>query len=122
MPIVGIPYPINFYFQIYFMPFVAKIILDEILFKKVRLMIDAQALMRVRKAVESNIGERVKLKANRGRKKSLVKEGVIQEVYPCIFTVRVNIDDRSVQTLSFTYFDILTSNVEVVICKNNERI
>ncbi|MFO7294751.1 MAG: Veg family protein [Clostridia bacterium] len=85
-------------------------------------MIDAQALMRVRKAVESNIGERVKLKANRGRKKSLVKEGVIQEVYPCIFTVRVNIDDRSVQTLSFTYFDILTSNVEVVICKNNERI
>ncbi|MFO7153678.1 MAG: Veg family protein [Caldicoprobacter oshimai] len=85
-------------------------------------MIDAQALMRVRKAVESNIGERVKLKANRGRKKSFIKEGVIHEVYPSIFTVRVNIDDRFVQTLSFTYFDILTSNVEVVICKNNERI
>ncbi len=85
-------------------------------------MIDAQALMNVKKAVESNIGERVKLKANRGRKRSLIKEGVIHEVYPCIFTVRVNIDDRSVQTLSFTYFDILTSNVEVVICKNNERI
>jgi uncharacterized protein Veg len=85
-------------------------------------MIDAQALMKVRKAVESNVGEKVKLKANRGRKKSFIREGVIHDVYPSIFTVRINIDDRSVHMLSFTYFDILTSDVEVVVCKNNERI
>lgn len=85
-------------------------------------MIDARALMKVRKAVESNVGEKVKLKANRGRKKSFIREGIIHDVYPSIFTVRINIDDKSVQTLSFTYFDILTSDVEVVVCKNNERI
>ena len=85
-------------------------------------MIDAEALARVRKTVESNIGQKVKLKANRGRKKSYMKEGVIVDAYGNIFTVRVDIDTRSVQTLSYTYSDVLTSNVELVVCSSNEKI
>jgi len=85
-------------------------------------MIDAEALVKVKQVLESNIGERVRLKANRGRKRCYVKEGVIHDIYPSIFTVKVNIDDRTVQTLSYTYSDVLTSNVELVVCKNNQRI
>lgn len=85
-------------------------------------MIDSEALIRVRKELESNVGERVKLKANRGRKKCYIKEGIIDDIYPSIFTVRVDINQKTVQTLAYTYSDILTSNVELVVCKNNERI
>ena len=85
-------------------------------------MIDAEALAKVRKIVESNIGQKVKLKANRGRKKSYIKEGVIIDTYGNIFTVRVDVDTKSLQTLSYTYCDVLTSNVELVVCSSNERI
>lgn len=85
-------------------------------------VIDTEALSKVKRTLESNLGERVKLKANRGRKRCYIKEGVIHDIYPSIFTIRVNINERSVQTLSYTYSDVLTSNVELVVCKNNERI
>ena len=85
-------------------------------------MIDLEAITKVRRTLESNVGERVHLKANRGRRKSYVKEGVINDTYPSIFTVLVDIDDSNEQMLSYTYSDVLTSNVELVVCKNNQRI
>ena len=85
-------------------------------------LIDSDALGRVRKRLESNVGERVRLKANRGRKKCYVKEGIIHDTYGNIFTVRVDIDTKAVQTLSYTYSDVLTSNVELIVCSSNEKI
>ncbi len=85
-------------------------------------MIDTQALLRARRAVESNIGEKVRLKANRGRQKSYIKEGIIDDTYGNVFTVRVDVDTKAVQTLSYTYSDLLTSNVELVVCRNNKKI
>lgn len=85
-------------------------------------LIDADALTRIRKVLESNVGERVKLKANRGRRKCYIKEGIIDDTYPSVFTVRVDVDEKSVHTLSYTYSDVLTSNVELVVCSSNERI
>ncbi|NLJ41571.1 MAG: Veg protein [Clostridiales bacterium] len=81
-----------------------------------------EALDRVKDVLESNIGERVRLKANRGRRRTYVDEGVISDIYPSVFTVLVNTDDQGTRTLCYTYSDILTSNVELVVCKNNQRI
>jgi len=85
-------------------------------------MISAEALEKVKETLESNIGERVKLKANRGRRRTYVDEGIIHDIYPSVFTVLVNIDEQSTRTLCYTYSDILTSNVELIVCKNNQRI
>ena len=85
-------------------------------------MIDAEALEKIRKVVESNVGQKVRLKANRGRKKSYIKEGIICDTYVNLFTVRVDIDSKSVQTLSYTYSDVLTSNVELIVCSTNQKI
>ncbi len=85
-------------------------------------MIDADALVKVRRALESNIGERVMLKANRGRKKTFIKEGIIEDTYPNVFTVVIDIDSRAVQRLSYTYSDVLTSTVELVVCSSNVKI
>lgn len=85
-------------------------------------MIDSQALLKARRAVESNKGEKVRLKANRGRRKCYIKEGIIGDTYGNVFTVRVDTGTKAVQTLSYTYSDVLTSNVELVVCRNNEKI
>lgn len=85
-------------------------------------MISVEALEKVKETLESNIGERVKLKANRGRRRTYVNEGIIHDIYPSVFTVLVNIDEKSTRTLCYTYSDILTSNVELIVCKNNQRI
>ncbi|NLB43258.1 MAG: Veg protein, partial [Clostridiales bacterium] len=44
-------------------------------------MIDAEALARVKRVLESNVWQKIRLKANRGRKKSYIKEGVFCDTY-----------------------------------------
>lgn len=85
-------------------------------------VIDAGALAKVRRVMESNVGQKVRLKANRGRRKSYIKEGIITDTYLNLFTVQVDIDTKSVQTLAYTYSDVLTSNVELVKCSDNQKI
>ena len=85
-------------------------------------MINMESVEKVRETLESNIGERVTLKANRGRRRTYVNEGVIHDIYPSVFTVLVDIDKQSTRILCYTYSDVLTSNVELVVCKNNQRI
>jgi len=85
-------------------------------------MINDEALAKVRSVLESNIGEKVKLKGNGGRKKYYTREGVIFDTYPSVFTVKVDMDGGMAQTLSYTYWDVLTSDVELIFCKDNQRI
>ncbi|MFY9176544.1 MAG: Veg family protein [Caldicoprobacterales bacterium] len=85
-------------------------------------MINFEALEKIKETLESNIGERVRLKANGGRRRTYVDEGIIHDIYPSVFTVLVNLDKESTRTLCYTYSDVLTSNVELIVCKNNQRI
>jgi uncharacterized protein Veg len=71
----------------------------------------------VRRAVNANIGRRVKVRANKGRHRFAVAEGVITESYPCIFTVKLNSDDTSDRLVSYSYVDVLTKDVQLVLCK-----
>ena len=71
----------------------------------------------VRNAVYRAIGSRVFVKANRGRHRFDVNEGVIKEVYPHVFIIEINDseDDRA-KTVSYTYTDILTKDVQLKFC------
>ena len=71
----------------------------------------------VRNAVYRAIGSRVLVKANRGRHRFDVNEGVIKEVYPNVFMIEINDseDDRA-KTVSYTYTDILTKDVQLKFC------
>ncbi len=69
---------------------------------------------KVKSSVDKNIGSKVKIRANRGRHKIDVTEGVICETYPSIFLVQVaNKADDTVQTISFSYTDVLTKDVQM---------
>jgi len=48
---------------------------------------EVNSIQRIRLDLESCVGKRVKLRANRGRKKIVEAEGVIENTYPKIFVV-----------------------------------
>ena len=64
-------------------------------------------IRKVKSSVDKNVGNRVKIRANRGRHKIDITEGVISETYPSIFL------DDTVQTVSFSYTDVLTKDVQM---------
>lgn len=77
-------------------------------------MASADALRQIRKDVESNVGKMVRLRANRGRRKTFVKEGVLEKVYSNIFVVKVT-DPAFTRRLSYSYTDLLTDTVELTV-------
>lgn len=85
-------------------------------------MIEKGDLFQIKKDIETCIGEKVQLKANKGRKKSFIREGVLEKSYPSIFTVKFENDYDTIRRVSYSYTDVLTKAVELVVCKNNKKI
>lgn len=74
-----------------------------------------EALAAIRSQVEENIGKKVQLKADRGRKRIVTKVGYIENAFPNLFTVKVSNDFEESLTLSYTYSDVLTSTVKIKV-------
>lgn len=72
-------------------------------------------LAAIRSEVEENIGKKVQLKADKGRKRIVTRIGYIENAFPNLFTVKVNNDFDESLTVSYTYSDILTSTVKIKI-------
>lgn len=83
-------------------------------------MASADAIKKIRRDVQSHLGKMVKLRANRGRKKTFEKEGVLEQVYPNIFIVKVIESPEFVRRISYSYSDILTDTVELTILDDEE--
>ena len=66
----------------------------------------------IKRDIESHVGERVTLKANGGRRKVLVNNGVIEKTYPSIFVIRL--DNDNTRTVTYSYSDVLTKTVQIV--------
>ena len=69
-------------------------------------------LGQIRKELDTHVGKKIKLRANRGRRRTFEKVGVLENTYPSIFVIRVD-EKNYFQRLSFTYADVLTSTVEL---------
>ncbi|ACL70915.1 Veg family protein [Halothermothrix orenii] len=82
---------------------------------------DKNILDQIRQNVNSFVGKEVKVKANRGRRKVLEKEGVLEKTHPNIFVVKID-DNHQVRRLSYTYADLLTDNVVVKVKGDNTKI
>ena len=83
---------------------------------------DKNTLGEIRKIIEGYLGQRVTLKANKGRKRIVVREGILEDTYPSIFVVKVYGDFDSVRRVSYSYCDILTETVEITVCEDNRQI
>jgi uncharacterized protein Veg len=69
-------------------------------------------LATIKRDIENHVGERVTLKANGGRRKVFVNNGVIEKTYPSIFVIRLDNDTR--RTVTYSYSDVLTKTVQIV--------
>lgn len=70
-----------------------------------------KSIATIRADIEKHVGEKVKLKANGGRKKIFVNDGVIESAYPSIFVVRLENDTQ--RTVTYSYSDVLTKTVQL---------
>lgn len=82
--------------------------------------IEKNILVRIRKDIEKCIGKNVILKANKGRKKTVVREGILEAAYPNLFIVKIINEYDSSRKVSYTYSDVLTGTVEVTVCSQPE--
>ncbi len=80
-----------------------------------------KVLADIKRDLEPFVGNKIRLRANRGRKKVVEKTGVLENIYPNIFVVRL--DEKQVERrVSFSYADILTDAVQLTIYKDDEDI
>ena len=71
----------------------------------------------VRNAVMHQTGKKVKIRINRGRHKVDETEGIISEIYPSIFLIKIQeTADAPTRMVSYSYTDILTKDVELILC------
>lgn len=76
-------------------------------------------LTRIKSNLSDNVGHKVRLTAKKGRKQTITRQGVIESTYPSIFIVRLDTEGEvfsSERRVSFSYTDVLTKTVELVIC------
>ena len=74
---------------------------------------------RVQEALSRYVGSEVKLKTNSGRRRFIERSGVLEGTYSNLFVVRV--EEKSVeQKMSFSYADLLTGNVVLVIHRDGK--
>lgn len=76
-------------------------------------MQEKKDLTQIRALVEENLGKKVLLRANKGRKRIVTKQGILTEAYPSVFTVQIENEYEFVRTVSYSYTDVLTATVEL---------
>lgn len=78
-------------------------------------MAPKSVLAEIKRDLDSFVGARIRLKANKGRKKVLEREGVLEQTYPNIFVVRLREGNLGERRVSYSYTDLLTETVELVV-------
>lgn len=84
-------------------------------------MIGREEIFQVRQQINDYVGSKVKIRANKGRKKIVVRQGVIEHTYPSIFVVKIDEGTRNAsRTVCYTYTDVLTHSVELSVCNDGK--
>lgn len=65
----------------------------------------------IKRAVLSLKGEQVRLYVNRGRRKILKLEGIVDNVYTSVFTIKQEVGTSAIHT--YSYSDILCGEVKI---------
>ena len=69
--------------------------------------------MEIKEGLEGQIGKRLKLTANGGRRRTVIRSGVLSEIYPAVFVVELDKEENAFERVSYSYADVLTEAVEI---------
>lgn len=78
-------------------------------------------LTEIRANINSFVGREVMIKANRGRRKCLEKEGVLEKTHQNIFVIKIS-ENQQIRRLSYSYADLLTDSVELKLKNGDQKI
>lgn len=68
----------------------------------------------IKRDLDGYIGAKIRLKANKGRKRIIERNGVLEQTFPNIFVVKLD-EMESVRRVSYSYADLLTETVELTV-------
>ncbi len=88
-------------------------------------MINTKDIERIRAQIESHIGSPVKITVKKGRKKVVVRYGVIKSVYPFTFNLTLESISEFAETkrnVSLNYSDVLTGTVSLLLTETDTEI
>jgi uncharacterized protein Veg len=80
------------------------------------------ALHDIKRNLDGLVGEKILLRANGGRRKTVERTGVLEETYPSVFVVKLDHAENSFKRVSYSYADILTETVELMICRDDLQV
>ncbi|MDE3840527.1 ABC transporter permease [Bacillus methanolicus] len=80
-----------------------------------------KTLSEIKKALDSNLGKRLLLRANGGRRKTIERSGILAETYPAVFVVELDQDENAFERVSYSYADVLTETVQITFYEDTSR-
>jgi len=75
--------------------------------------LEVNVMQRIRDDLNECLGEKLKVRANKGRKIVVENMAVLEETYPHVFVVLVETKTSPSQRVSYSYADIITKTVEL---------
>src|SRR5699024_153800 len=85
----------------------ACVILNTVRWSIVKILIE------IKQGLEGQIGQKLILTANGGRRKTVVRSGILAETYPSVFVVELDQEENAFERVSYSYADVLTETVEL---------
>lgn len=80
-----------------------------------------KTLTDIKQALDGNLGKRLTLKANGGRRKTIQRSGVLAETYPSVFIVELDQQENAYERVSYSYTDVLTETVELTFVDDSRN-
>jgi uncharacterized protein Veg len=81
-----------------------------------------KTLSDIKKALDSNIGKRLTLKANGGRRKTIERCGILAETYPSVFVIELDQEENAFERVSYSYADVLTETVKLTFLDDDHMV
>lgn len=75
----------------------------------------------IKRNLDAQVGKRLTLKANGGRRKTIERSGTLEETYPSVFIIRLDQDTNSFERVSYSYTDVLTETVELTFLEDTQK-
>jgi len=67
----------------------------------------------IKERLDQQLGKKIMLTAQAGRKKVTERRGILAETYPSVFVVELDKDTHAFDRVSYSYTDVLTESVEI---------
>ena len=78
-----------------------------------------KTLSDIKSSLDLNLGKRLTLKANGGRRKTIERSGVLAETYPSVFVIELDQEENSFERVSYSYADVLTETVQLTFSEDS---